>query len=107
LNKDIKQEPFKSEYIQLESLDKYNIELPEDISIDLDDFDIGFMLNTSKEIGDTLEEQFVIVQKQNYIKVGEQVLLIYSLKDTSKPVVKYTKGEFYKSRFAFFTKKDK
>lgn len=33
--------------------------------------------------------------------------MIYSLKDTSKPVVKYTKGEFYKSRFAFFTRKDK
>ena len=56
LNKDIKQETFKSEYIELESLDKYKIEMPEDINIDLDDFDIGFMQKASKEIGDTLEE---------------------------------------------------
>ena len=87
-------------------MNKYNIEIPDDIGIDINDFDIGFMQKASKEIGDTLEEQFVIIQTHNYIKVGEQVLLIYSLKDTSKPVVKYTKGEFYKSRFAFFTKKD-
>lgn len=56
MNKDIKQETFKSEYIELESLDKYKIEMPEDINIDLDDFDIGFMQKASKEIGDTLEE---------------------------------------------------
>jgi hypothetical protein len=28
------------------------------------------------------------------------------MKDTSKPVVKFTKGEFYKSRYSFFARKD-
>jgi hypothetical protein len=30
--------------------------LPDDIEIDINDFDIGFMQKASKEIGDTLEE---------------------------------------------------
>ena len=43
MNKIIKEKVLKGEYIKLENLEKYNIALPIDIKIDLDDFDIGFI----------------------------------------------------------------
>ena len=43
MNKIIKEKALKGEQIQPENLEKYNIALPIDINIDLDDFDIGFI----------------------------------------------------------------
>ena len=43
MNKIINEKALKGEQIQLENLEKFNIALPIDIKIDLDDFDIGFI----------------------------------------------------------------
>ena len=99
---------FKSENTlsasQSKDINDRKIVLPK--GLNLSQLDVSFLHCASKNTPAEINEQYVLVESTKDVTFDERVMMIYSLNDTTNPVVHFQKGKIPKTVQGFFLQKD-